>query len=460
MLAKYNIFLQCLNSHHYNLKEMEIKGLFKQLKDRKRKIAVIGLGYVGLPLLVALSSHFKVIGFDINSQKIKKLKNGIDENNEVKIPDLLSENCTLTGNARDLKNANFFIITVPTPIDTYKNPDLSYIEKSTILVGKNMPAGSIIVYESTVYPGVTEEFCIPILEKESKLKNKKDFFVGYSPERINPGDKKHSIENIIKVVSAQDEDSLEVISSVYRMVAKAGIFKAKSIKAAEAAKVIENTQRDINVALINELAILFSKLGIDTREVIDAAKTKWNFLDFKPGLVGGHCIGVDPYYLSFKAKKVNYYPEIINAGRKINDNMGFFIGEQILKTLLTNHHKNINFKVVLFGISFKENVADSRNSRVIDIYNYLTQHNLDVRIYDPVVNTGEVRQNYGIELINYEDIEDVDAAIFCVAHDCFKKIDLAGLKSKMSEENPFIFDIKWIFDREKIKKMGFRYWRL
>ncbi|MEA2016658.1 MAG: nucleotide sugar dehydrogenase, partial [Actinomycetota bacterium] len=278
--------------------------MFKQLKSGEREIAVIGLGYVGLPLLVSLSKHFKVTGFDINNQKIKNLKNGIDENNEIKSLNLSRENCTLTSDSNELKKAGFFIITVPTPIDTYKNPDLSHIEESTRLVGKNMPAGSIVVYESTVYPGVTEEFCVPILEEESKLKNKKDFFVGYSPERMNPGDSEHSIENIVKVVSAQDEDSLEVISNVYRTVAKAGIFKAKSIKAAEAAKVIENTQRDINVALINELAILFSKLGIDTKEVIDAARTKWNFLDFKPGLVGGHCIGVDPYYLSFKAKKV------------------------------------------------------------------------------------------------------------------------------------------------------------
>jgi UDP-N-acetyl-D-glucosamine/UDP-N-acetyl-D-galactosamine dehydrogenase len=439
---------------------MEIKGLLRQLRSGKRQIAIIGLGYVGLPLLVSLSKHFKVIGFDINDKKINNLKNGIDENNEIRSLKLSPENCTLTGDANELKKANFFIITVPTPIDAYKNPDLSHIEESTRIVGKNMPAGSIVVYESTVYPGVTEEFCMPILEKESKLKNKKDFFVGYSPERINPGDKKHPIENIVKVVSAQDEDSLEVVSGVYSSIISAGIFKASSIKVAEAAKVIENTQRDINVALINELAILFSKLGIDTKDVIDAAKTKWNFLDFKPGLVGGHCIGVDPYYLSFKAKEANYYPEILNAGRKINDNMGFFIGEQILKKLLTNHHKNINFTVVIFGISFKENVADSRNSRVIDIYNYLIQHNLDVRIYDPVVNATEVEQNYGINLINYEDISDIDAAIFCVAHDCFKKLDLSILKSKMGRENPFIFDIKWIFDREKIEKMGFRYWRI
>jgi UDP-N-acetyl-D-galactosamine dehydrogenase len=323
-----------------------------------------------------------------------------------------------------------------------------------------MPEGSIVVYESTVYPGVTEEFCIPLLEKESGLKNRKDFYVGYSPERINPGDKEHSIENIIKVVSAQTEDTLEVISKIYSKVIKAGIFRAKSIKVAEAAKVIENTQRDINVALINELAILFSKLRIDTKEVLEAARTKWNFLDFTPGLVGGHCIGIDPYYLSFKAREVNYYPDMINAGRRINDNMGFFIGEQILETLLKNHHKIINFKVVLFGISFKENVADSRNSRVIDIYDYLMQHNIDVRIFDPVVNSKEVKENYGIDLIKFEEINDIDAAIFCVAHDYFKKIDLIELKSKMSGDNPFIFDIKWIFNKEDIEKLGYRYWRI
>ncbi|MBE3092190.1 MAG: nucleotide sugar dehydrogenase [Chloroflexi bacterium] len=439
---------------------MEIKGLYKELESKEKKIAVIGLGYVGLPLLIGFSKHFQVIGFDTSSEKIKNLKNDIDENKEIETEKLSSLDCFLTSNASDLKNANFFIIAVPTPIDNYKNPDLCHIKEATILVGQNMPEGSIVVYESTVYPGVTEEFCIPLLEKESGLKNRKDFYVGYSPERINPGDKEHSIENIIKVVSAQTEDTLEVISKIYSKVVKAGIFRAKSIKVAEAAKVIENTQRDINVALINELAILFSKLGIDTKEVLEAARTKWNFLDFTPGLVGGHCIGIDPYYLSFKAREVNYYPDMINAGRRINDNMGFFIGEQILETLLKNHHKIINFKVVLFGISFKENVADSRNSRVIDIYDYLMQHNIDVRIFDPVVNSKEVKENYGIELIKFEEVNNIDAAIFCVAHDYFKKIDLIELKSKMSGDNPFIFDIKWIFDKEDIEKLGYGYWRV
>jgi UDP-N-acetyl-D-glucosamine/UDP-N-acetyl-D-galactosamine dehydrogenase len=439
---------------------MEIKDLYRQLENKERKIAVIGLGYVGLPLFMALSRCYEVIGFDTNSNKVKDLKNGIDENNEVEIPDLSSPGLILTSDTEDLKEANFFIITVPTPIDIYKNPDLSYIENATRLIGQNMPAGSIVVYESTVFPGVTEELCIPLLEEESRLVNKKDFFVGYSPERINPGDKEHSVRDITKVVSGQDEDSLEVISRVYGRIIEAGIFKAKSIKAAEAAKVIENTQRDINVALVNELAMLFSKLGIDTKEVMDAAKTKWNFLDFRPGLVGGHCIGVDPYYLSFKAREVNYYPEIINAGRKINDNMGFFIGEQILRALLNSRHNDTGFKAALFGLSFKENVADCRNTRVIDIYNYLIGHNLDIMIYDPVVNAGEARQTYGIELAGFDDINDIDAAVFCVAHDCFKKMDPADLKPKMRGKNPFIFDIKWIFEREDIERLGFKYWRI
>jgi UDP-N-acetyl-D-galactosamine dehydrogenase len=439
---------------------MEIKGLYNDLENRIKKIAIIGLGYVGLPLLVAFSRYFDVIGFDTNSEKINKLKNGIDENKEIGAEELSSIDCVLTSSALDLKKANFFIIAVPTSIDKHKNPDLSHIEKATMTVGQNMPRDSIVVYESTVYPGVTEEFCIPILEKESKLLNKKDFYVGYSPERINPGDKEHSLENITKVVSAQTKSSLEVISRVYGKPVKAGVYQAKSIKVAEAAKVIENTQRDINVALINEFAILFSKLGIDTKDVLETARTKWNFLGFTPGLVGGHCIGVDPYYLSFKAREINYDPEIINAGRKMNDNMGFFIGKQISKKLMGAYGKNAKLRVVLFGISFKENVADSRNSRVIDIYNYLRNHNIDVCIVDPVVNAREVRENYGIDLVRFEEIKKINAAIFCVAHNCFKEMDLLELKLKMDKDNPFIFDIKWIFERENIEKMGFRYWRI
>lgn len=434
--------------------------MYNELEAGKKQIAVVGLGYVGLPLLIALSKHFKVIGFDINEDKISNLKNGLDRNNEVGDNELVSLGCTLTHNIKELKSAHFFIIAVPTPIDKNKDPDLDLVKEATSLVAQNMPSGSIIIYESTVYPGVTENICIPLIEKESGFKNLKDFSVGYSPERINPGDKKHTLENIVKIISAQTEDSLEITDKVYSRIIKAGTYRAKNIKVAEAAKVIENTQRDINVALINELAMIFSKLGIDTKDVLEAAGTKWNFLNFVPGLVGGHCIGIDPYYLTYLARKINYNPEIINAGRKINDSMGHFVGEQILNVLSSCNIPNKNIRIALFGISFKENVADSRNSKVIDIYNYLKKHNIDVFICDPIVNKIEVKEIYGISLIGFEEIKDINASVFCVAHECFKRMDLLQLKSKMVTDNPYIFDIKWIFKKESIEKLGYRYWRL
>lgn len=434
---------------------------YNKLKKRQLKIAVVGLGYVGLPLLISLSKKFDVIGFDNSKNKINSLKNNEDLNNEIDESELLNNYFDLTNDERSLKNANFFIIAVPTPIDKHKNPDLTCLKNATIIIGKNMPKNSIIVYESTVYPGATEEICIPILERESGLKNKKDFSVGYSPERINPGDKIHTLENIVKIVSAQDENTLDIMSKVYGKIIKAGIYKAESIKVAEAAKVIENTQRDINVALINELSMIFYNLGLDTSEVLAAAKTKWNFLDFHPGLVGGHCIGVDPYYLTYKAKEIGYHPEVITAGRKINDNMGSFIGEQILKNLLTNNYnQNKKFKVILFGITFKENVIDFRNTKVMDIFNFLKLYNVDVKIYDPLVNKKEVEEHYNIKLISYDEINKADAAIFCVAHDCFKEIDLNDLRKKMNLPNPLLFDIKWIFDKDIVEKAGFKYWRL
>jgi UDP-N-acetyl-D-galactosamine dehydrogenase len=329
-----------------------------------------------------------------------------------------------------------------------------------MLLAKNIPAGSIIIYESTVYPGVTEEICIPILEEHSKLKNMKDFSVGYSPERINPGDREHTLQNIQKVVSAQDEASLEIISRVYGSVIKAGIFKASSIKVAEAAKVIENTQRDLNIALINELSIIFSKMGIETSEVLKAASTKWNFLKFFPGLVGGHCIGVDPYYLTYKALEIGYHPEVILAGRKTNDNMGIFIGQEILKAILKNSKDIKDIKVTLLGITFKENVPDIRNSKVIDIFKFLREYNIDVMVYDPVADKIDVKNHYGIDLIGASEINRSDALVFCVAHDEFKKLDLKSLHKKIINKNPFLFDVKWIFDRESAQKAGFTYWRL
>ncbi len=439
---------------------MKKKDLYKSLKNRTKKIAIVGLGYVGLPLLVIFSKHFQVIGFDTNKEKINNLKNSIDDNEDIETDQLSSVDCLFSSNAVDLSNANFFIIAVPTPIDEYKNPDLSYIQRATALVGKYMPRGSIIVYESTVYPGVTEDFCIPILEKKSNLLNGKDFYVGYSPERLNPGDKEHTIENIVKVVSAQDKDSLEIISKVYGEVIEAGIFKATSIKVAEAAKVIENTQRDLNVALINELAILFSRMGIETKDVLEAARTKWNFLDFSPGLVGGHCIGVDPYYLTFKAKELGYYPEVILAGRKINDNMAFFIGDQILKKLLNVKKLEGKIKVILFGLSFKENIKDIRNSKVPDIYNFLIKNGIDVAVFDPVVSKEEAKKVYNIDIIEYQEIKNANAVVFCVAHDYFKNMDLGILKSQLKIERPYLFDIKGIFQRDTVEKEGYRYWSL
>jgi UDP-N-acetyl-D-glucosamine/UDP-N-acetyl-D-galactosamine dehydrogenase len=439
---------------------MKIEDLYDQLEHKKKKICIVGLGYVGLPLLAAFSNHFDIIGFDVDEHKVRSLNKDPGSYSELIGRKLSKTDCKITSNVNILKEANFLIIAVPTPVDDYKNPDLGFIKEASRLVGQNMSRDTVIVYESTVYPGVTEEVCIPILEKESKLICRKDFHVGYSPERINPGDSKHTLENILKIVSAQDENILEIISKVYRKIIKAGVYKAKSIKIAEAAKVIENTQRDINIALINELAILFSKLGLDTMDVLEAARTKWNFLDFKPGLVGGHCIGVDPYYLTYKAKEINYYPEVINAGRRINDMMGKFIGEQILKNLLNNNSKTGSLKVVLFGIAFKENVSDFRNTRIIDIYNYLQENNISVSIHDPIVSKEEIKRTYGIELIEFNEISDTDALVFCVAHDCFKKIDLDDLKSRIKTKNPIIFDIKSIFDRGSIEKKGFRYWRL
>jgi len=430
------------------------------LESKKRKIAIIGLGYVGIPLLVSLNSHFDVIGFDISKEKIKYLYGSDDFNDIIDKNELKKLNCKLSSDGKTIKDAKFFIIAVPTPIDVHNDPDLSMIISATRLVGRNMTKNSIVVYESTVYPGATEEICMPLLEKESGLKSKVDFWVGYSPERINPGDKIHNIENVVKVVAAQDEYSLDVIESVYKKIIKAGVYKAENIKTAEAAKVIENTQRDLNIALINELAIIFSKLGLDTWEVLSAARTKWNFLDFYPGLVGGHCIGVDPYYLTYKAKEVGYYPEVILAGRKINDNMAFFIGDEILKRILNNGRLEGRIKIILFGLSFKENIKDIRNSKVPDIRSYLMQYGIDVDIFDPIISRAEAKKEYGIDLIEYEDIHDASAVVFCVAHDCFRNIDLKDLRLRLKKEKPYLFDIKGIFGKEIVEEYGFNYWRL
>ncbi len=439
---------------------MDIKNFYNRLADKKINLAVVGLGYVGLPLFLSFSKHFNVIGFDTSEKRIKELKENIDKDNNIDIQELSNSSFILEYDPKILKDANFFIVAVPTPVDLHNIPDLSPLIEATKIIGLNMPKNSIIVYESTVYPGVTEDICVPLLKKCSGFENFKDFLVGYSPERINPGDKIHKIENVVKIVSAQNEEALEIIFKVYSKIIKAGIFKASSIKVAESAKVIENIQRDVNIALVNELSIIFRKLNIDLREVLEAAKTKWNFLDFSPGLVGGHCIGVDPYYLVYKSLEVGYHPEIINAGRRINDNMGVFIGEQILKTLIQDTEVNKKLNIIILGITFKENVSDIRNTKVVDIYNYFKEYGMNVKIFDPVANKEEVKQHYGIELIDYDDINNADALVFCVAHDAFKKIQLSDLRGRMAGNVVYLFDIKWIFAKDEVEKNGFRYWRL
>ena len=436
------------------------KNFFKDLQSREKTIAVIGLGYVGIPLLVKLGKHFKMIGFDVSEDKLENIRNRENVEDFPELSDFKDIDCILTSDEKLLKNANFFIITVPTPIDGHNNPDLKPVIGATGIVGRNMPKGSIIVYESTVYPGLTEEICVPLLEKQSGYKNKIDFWTGYSPERINPGDKTHTLENIVKIISAQDEAALKIIEGVYSKIIKAGVYKAESIKVAEAAKVIENIQRDLNIALVNELAMIFSRLGIDSSQVFNAAKTKWNFLDFRPGLVGGHCIGVDPFYLTYKASELGYHPEVILAGRKINENMSLYIGNEIIKNLLANSRTDGEIKIILFGVTFKENVKDIRNSKVIDLYNYLKQYGIDVEVYDPIADKEEVYNEYGIKLIESENINGIDAAVFCVAHDCFRDMDLMKLKTSFKNKSPYIFDIKGIFNKKNIEDSGFGYWRL
>jgi UDP-N-acetyl-D-glucosamine/UDP-N-acetyl-D-galactosamine dehydrogenase len=439
---------------------MILKNFFYDLENKKKIIAVVGLGYVGIPLLMRLGRYFKTIGFDIDENKLENIKNKKNSEDFPELENIENIDCILTSDENILKTADFFIVTVPTPINSHNDPDLTAVIEATEIIGRNMPEDSIVVYESTVYPGLTEEICAPILEKQSGYNSGVNFSVGYSPERINPGDKVHTIENIVKVVSAQDEDSLDLIEKVYSKIIKAGVYRAESIKVAEAAKVIENIQRDLNIALANELAMIFSKMGINSWQVFNAAGTKWNFMDFKPGLVGGHCIGVDPFYLTYKAMEIGYHPEIILAGRRINDNMSYFIGSEILKSLLTNSEVNGKLKIALFGITFKENIKDIRNSKVVDLWRYLKQYGADVIVFDPVAERSQVYKEYGIDMVEYSDINNIDAAVFCVAHDYFKKIDLLELKSKFRNSQPYIFDIKGILDREIAEGTGFKYWRL
>ena len=429
-------------------------------RTAERKIAIVGLGYVGLPIAVAFGKRQRVIGFDINKAKIAELQKGIDRTGEVSPADLKSTDVHYTFQPTDLKAADFIIVAVPTPINEALQPDLTALRKSSELIGANLAPGAIVVFESTVYPGATEEVCQPILEQASGMKCGVDFKLGYSPERINPGDKEHTLEKIIKVVSAQDDASLEIVANTYELVVKAGIHRASSIKVAEAAKVIENTQRDLNIALMNELALIFNRLGIDTKSVLDAAGTKWNFLKFSPGLVGGHCIGVDPYYLTSKAESVGYHPQVILAGRRINNGMGKFIAEQTMKRLSQLARPVNDLKVAVLGLTFKENVPDLRNSKVPDIIQELREYGVQVLVHDPIAQPEEAVAEYGIHLQQWNDLKNVDGLIVAVAHRAYAEMSLQELlKPLRNQQEGVLIDVKSLLDRTKISP-SLKYWSL
>jgi len=425
----------------------------------RRKISVIGLGYVGLPVAVAFGEVSNVIGFDINRKRIDELTNGVDRTGEVNSSELKSSNINFTSELTDLAKADFHIVAVPTPIDEFKKPDLIPLISASKTVGAILKKNDIVVYESTVYPGATEEECASILEEVSGLVCGKDFFIGYSPERINPGDKKHTFKTIKKVVSAQDEDTLGTVADVYSSVVDAGVFKAASIKVAEAAKVIENTQRDLNIALMNELAVLFKKMDIDTHDVLEAAGTKWNFLPFEPGLVGGHCIGVDPYYLTHKSESLGYSPQVILSGRKINDSMGKFITDSLIEKLESSNKSLDEVVVTVLGITFKENVPDIRNSRVIDIINELGNYPVTIQVYDPCAEPEDVKNEYQINLTEYEALQKSDAVIIAVPHNEFIENNWEGISELLHPEGGIVYDVKSILER-RTKPLNVQLYRL
>lgn len=428
----------------------------KEIIQKKKSIAVIGLGYVGLPIALTFAKKVKVIGFDINEERIKLMRQKIDPSKELSPEEFENTDILFTSNPDDLKKANFFIVAVPTPIDEYNMPDLKPLKLASHTVGKALKKGDYVVFESTVYPGCTEEDCVPILEEESGLKFCKDFKVGYSPERINPGDKEHTITKIVKVVSGCDKESLEEIAKVYEIIVEPGVFKASSIKVAEAAKIIENTQRDVNIALMNELSIIFSRMGINTYDVLEAAGTKWNFLKFSPGLVGGHCIGVDPYYLTYKAESLGYHARIINSGRYINDSMGFYVAKNTVKKIIAASKNPRNSKVLIMGFTFKENVSDIRNTKVADIVKELISYSVKVDIIDPLANNEEVKEEYGLSLINKPKQKGYDAIIVAVNHKQYTALTENDFQ-KLLKPKGLLVDVKGIY-KNKIKKIN--YWSL
>jgi len=436
--------------------------LFEKIVSGDEKISLIGLGYVGMPIAVAFANKAKVVGFDLNKEKIELYKSGIDPTKEVGNDTIKNTTVEFTSDASHLKQAKFHIVAVPTPVTEDNIPDLSPLKGASLILGENLVKGSIVVFESTVYPGVTEDICIPILEKASGLKCGIDFKVGYSPERINPGDKVHRLETIIKVVAGTDEESLEIIAKVYELVVEAGVYRAESIRVAEAAKVIENSQRDINIAFMNELSIIFNKMGIDTKAVLKAAGTKWNFLKFFPGLVGGHCIGVDPYYLTYKAEEMGYHSQIILAGRRINDDMGKYVAESLVKNLIQADIPVKNANVAILGFTFKENCPDTRNTKVIDIYKELAEYGIKPLVIDPEADLEEAKQFYNIDFSEIEDIKNMDAVVIAVAHDQFMAFDKTKIDTFFKQDNQkkVFIDLKGIFERKDYEAEEYIYWRL
>lgn len=433
---------------------------FESIEKKETLIAVVGLGYVGLPLAVAFGRKFKVLGFDISERRIKELKKGHDRTSEVLDTDF-HQYLEFTSDPTRLKEAGVIIIAVPTPIDKSRNPDLTPVVGASTLVGANLSKDTVVAYESTVYPGLTEDICVPILERESGLKYGTEFSVGYSPERINPGDREHTLQTIVKVVSGNDDACADLLVKLYGSVVTAGIHRASSIKVAEAAKVIENTQRDLNIALMNELSMIFDRMGIDTLDVLEASGTKWNFLPFRPGLVGGHCIGVDPYYLTTKAEEIGFHPQVILAGRKINDSMGKFIADTTVKQMINTGSVVKNSRVGVLGLTFKENVPDLRNTKVVDVVEELRSFGVNVLVHEPLADHEEAKEEYGLEPVSMEELHDLEALILAVSHDEYKKFGPDEIKALFADpEKAIVIDVKGFFDRKELMDAGITYWRL
>lgn len=433
---------------------------YEDLIACNEKLSLIGLGYVGMPIAVAFARKVKVIGFDVNESKVELYKRGVDPTREVGDEAIRNTTVEFTSDPSRLREAKFHIVAVPTPVNADHTPDLSPVESASRILGQSLTAGSIVVFESTVYPGVTEEVCVPILEGESGLKCGVDFKVGYSPERINPGDKVHRLETITKIVSGMDEETLDTIAKVYELVVEAGVYRAESIKVAEAAKVIENSQRDINIAFMNELSIIFNRMGIDTQAVLKAAGTKWNFLNFYPGLVGGHCIGVDPYYLTYKAERLGYHSQIILSGRRINDDMGKYVAECCVKNLIKAEKPVKNAKVAIMGFTFKENCPDIRNTKIVDIVNELREYGIDPMIADPIADVDEAKRLYGVEFVDMDSIHGMDAVVLAVAHEDFRNLNRKDIDGFFGEGKKVLADVKGVLDRSEYENACYVYWRL